>query len=76
MPAPKIGPDEIHFYVKTDKQDFIDGVKTRTETLEPAEVGQRVTSLGHLGQIAIQLGQAYSGIPRRSSFSAMTPPTP
>ena len=56
LPAPVLRPDETRFYVKTDKQDFIDGVKTRGETLEPAEVGHRVTSLGHLGQIAIQVG--------------------
>jgi predicted dehydrogenase len=68
MPAPKLRPEEIHFYVKTDKQDFIDGVKTRTETLEPAEVGQRVTSLGHLGQIAIQLGQKLQWDPEKEQF--------
>ena len=68
MPAPVIRPEETHFYVKTDKQDFIDGVKTRQETLEPAEVGHRVTSLGHLGQIAIQLGQPLKWDPDREQF--------
>ena len=68
MPAPTIRPDEIHFDVKTDKQDFIDAVKTRGETLEPAEVGHRVTSLGHLGQIAIQLGGKLKWDPDREQF--------
>jgi predicted dehydrogenase len=68
LPAPVIRPEEIHFYVKTDKQDFIDAVKTRGETLEPAEVGHRVTSLGHLGQIAIQLGQPLKWDPDRERF--------
>jgi len=68
MPAPAIRPEEIHFYVKTDKQDFIDAVKTRGETLEPAEVGHRVTSLGHLGQIAIQLGEKLKWDPDKERF--------
>jgi predicted dehydrogenase len=68
MPAPTIPAGGIHFYVKTDKQDFIDAVKTRTETLEPAEVGHRVTSLGHLGQIAIQVGGKLKWDPRQERF--------
>ena len=51
-----IGPEEIHFPLKSEKQDFIDAVKTRGQTLEDAEVGQRTTSLCHLAHIAIQLG--------------------
>jgi hypothetical protein len=66
---PTLQPNELHFYVKTDKQDFIDGVKSRQETLEPAEVGHRVTSLGHLGQIAIQLGRKLQWDPLRERFS-------
>ena len=69
MPMPTLQPNELHFYVKTDKQDFIDGVKSRQETLEPAEVGHRVTSLGHLGQIAIQLGRKLQWDPLRERFS-------
>ena len=64
----KIGPNETHFYVKSDKQDFIDCVKSRSETLEPAEVGHRVTSLGHLGQIAIRLGQKLTWDPGKEKF--------
>jgi predicted dehydrogenase len=68
LPAPVIRPNETRFYVKTDKQDFIDGVKTRGETLEPAEVGHRVTSLGHLGQIAIQVGGRLRWDPEKERF--------
>ena len=68
MPAPAIAADGIRFYVKTDKQDFIDAVKTRGETLEPAEVGHRVTSLGHLGQIAIQVGGKLTWDPAKERF--------
>jgi myo-inositol 2-dehydrogenase / D-chiro-inositol 1-dehydrogenase len=68
MPAPAIPADGTRFYVKTDKQDFIDSVKSRQETLEPAEVGHRVTSLGHLGQIAIQLRQKLKWDPDKERF--------
>jgi predicted dehydrogenase len=45
------------FRHKSEKQDFIDCVRSREETLEPAEVGHRVTSLGLLGHISINLGE-------------------
>jgi len=51
-----IGPEEIHFPLKTEKADFIDAVKSRGQTLEDAEVGQRTTSLCHLAHISIKLG--------------------
>lgn len=64
----QIGDNETRFYVKSDKQDFIDCVKTRKETLEPPEVGHRVTSLGHLGHIAIQLQQKLKWDPAKERF--------
>jgi myo-inositol 2-dehydrogenase / D-chiro-inositol 1-dehydrogenase len=64
----KIGPKDIRFYVKTDKRDFIDCVKTRQQTLEPVEVGHRVTSMGLLGHIAIQLGQKLQWDPEKERF--------
>jgi predicted dehydrogenase len=54
----KIGLEEIHFPLKSEKQDFIDAVRSRGKTLEDEEVGQRTTSLCHLAYIAIQLGGA------------------
>lgn len=64
----KIGPDEIHFPRKSDKQDFIDAVKTRGQTLEDAEVGHRTTSLCHLGHIAIQVGGRLRWDPDKERF--------
>jgi len=64
----KIGPDEIHFRLKSDKRDFIDSVKSREETLEPAEVGHRVTSLCHLGHIAVQVGERLRWDPQKERF--------
>jgi hypothetical protein len=52
----QIGPEEIHYPLKSEKQDFIDAIKSRGQTLEDAEVGQRTTSLCHLAHISIQLG--------------------
>ena len=54
----QIGPEELHFPLKTEKQDFIDAVRSRGKTLEDEEVGQRTTSLCHLAHLAIQLGGA------------------
>jgi len=60
---------EIHFPFKTDKQDFIDAVKTRGHTLEDAEVGHRTTSVCHLGHIAIRLGKRLEWDPATERFS-------
>lgn len=51
-----IGPEEIHFPLKSEKQDFLDSIKSRGRTLEDEEVGQRTTSLCHLAHISIKLG--------------------
>ena len=53
-----IGPEELHFPLKHEKQDFIDCIKSRGQTLEDEEVGQRTTSLCHLAHISIKLGGA------------------
>ena len=64
----ELKPDDKQFRLKSEKQDFIDCVRSREETLEPAEVGHRVTSLGHLGHIAIQLGQKLRFDPDKEVF--------
>jgi predicted dehydrogenase len=60
--------EDQRFRFKSEKQDFIDCVRSRAETLEPAEVGHRVTSLGHLGHIAIQLGNKLQFDPEKEVF--------
>jgi predicted dehydrogenase len=65
----KIGDDEIHFPFKSDKQDFIDAVKSRGETLEDAEVGHRTTSVCHLANIAIQVGKKLEWDPAKERFT-------
>jgi predicted dehydrogenase len=49
-----IGPDEIHLYESRDhKQNFLDCIKSRKETIAPAEIGHRSISVGLLGEIAM-----------------------
>jgi len=66
----KIGPSEKHLLLKGEKDDFIDCVRTRGQTLEDAEVGQRTTSLCHLGHIAVHLGQKLQWDPQSERFVA------
>jgi predicted dehydrogenase len=66
--ASKIREDEIHFPFKSDKQDFIDAVKTRGHTLEDAEVAHRTISVCHLANIAIQLGKRLEFDPAKEIF--------
>ena len=64
-----IGENGIHFPLKSDKQDFIDAVRTRGKTLEDAEVGHRTTSVCHLGHIAIQVGKRLEWDPAKEKFT-------
>ncbi len=57
------------FRLKSEKQDFIDCVRSREETLEPAEVGHRVTSMGLLGHISIKLGEKLTWDPDAEQFA-------
>jgi predicted dehydrogenase len=57
------------FRFKSEKQDFVDCVRSREETLEPAEVGHRVTSMGLLGQISIKLGEKLVWDPDAEKFA-------
>ncbi len=64
----KIEENEIHFPLKSDKQDFIDAVKTRGQTLEDAEVGHRTTSLCQIGHITVQVGKKLRWDPVKETF--------
>jgi predicted dehydrogenase len=49
-----IGPDEIKLYRSRDhRQNFLDCIKSRKETIAPAEIGHRSISVGLLGEIAM-----------------------
>ncbi len=64
----KIGEDEIHLPAKPEKQDFIDAIKGRGETLADAEIGHRTTSLCQIGHIAIQVGEKLQWDPQTEKF--------
>jgi predicted dehydrogenase len=66
--APASGSNWIRLPKKTDKQDFIDAVLSRGETMADAEVGHRTTSVCHLGHIAIQLGRRLEWDPAKEQF--------
>ena len=64
-----IGPDEIHLYKSRDhKQNFLDCVKSRQQTITPAEVGHRSISVALLGEIALITGRPLSWDPKNERF--------
>ncbi len=65
----KLREDEIRFPLKSDKQDFIDAVKSRGQTLEDAEVGHRTMSVNHLANIAVKVGGKLQWDPAREQFT-------
>ena len=66
----EIGPDEIKLYESRDhKQNFLDCVKSRKETICPAEVGHRSISVGLLGEIAMLTGRKIKWDPEREEIA-------
>ncbi len=57
------------FPFKSDKQDFIDAVKSRGNTLEDAEAGHRTMSICHLANIAAHLGGKLAWDPAKERFT-------
>ncbi|HUT23807.1 MAG TPA: Gfo/Idh/MocA family oxidoreductase [Sumerlaeia bacterium] len=53
-----IGPNHIRLYDSADHhRNFLDCVKSRKETIAPAETACRSISVGHLGEIAMLTGR-------------------
>jgi hypothetical protein len=51
-------PNEIHLYRSPGhEREFLDCVKSRKETLAPAETAHRSATPGHLGQISMLVGR-------------------
>ncbi len=66
----KIGKSEISLYKSTNhRRNFIDCVKSRQETIAPAEAGHRAISIAHLGEIAIKTGQKLHWDPKSEKFT-------
>lgn len=66
----KIRDSEVRFPFKSDKQDFIDAVKTRGRTLEDADVTHRVMTICHLANIAMRVGKKLEWDPVKERFSS------
>jgi len=64
-----IGPDEHHLYRSNDHHaNFIDCVRSRELTITPVEVAHRSISIGHLGDIAMQLERKLKWNPDTERF--------
>jgi predicted dehydrogenase len=64
-----IKPDEIHLYKSTDhKANFYECIKSRKETVAPAEVAHRSCSVCLLGDIAMQTGRKLKWNPKTEQF--------
>jgi predicted dehydrogenase len=64
-----IGPDEIDLYRSRDhKRNFLDCIKSRKETIAPAEVGHRSISVALLGEIAMLTGRKLRWDPEKEVF--------
>ncbi len=64
-----IGPEEIHLYRSYDHQrNFLDCIKSRKETIAPAEIGHRSISVALLGEIAMLTEQKLKWDPEKEIF--------
>jgi predicted dehydrogenase len=66
----KIGPSEIHLFTcpAAEHRNFLDCVKTRRDPYFPAEVGHRVATISHIGNIAMELGRKMKWDPAAEQF--------
>lgn len=65
----RIGPDETRLYRSEDHfRNFLECVKTRQETITPAESAHRSISVGFLGEIAMLLGRKLRWNPETEQF--------
>jgi predicted dehydrogenase len=64
-----IGPNEIHLYKSDDHhRNFLDCIKTNSDTAAPVEVGHRSVSICHLGNIAMILKRKLQWDPENERF--------
>jgi len=64
-----VGPNEIRLYRSNDHhQNFLDCVKSRAETITPAEIAHRSISVGLLGEIAMLTGRKLKWDPDAERF--------
>jgi len=66
----RIGPDEILLFTcpEGEHRNFLDCVKTRRDPYFPAEIGHRVCTIAHLGNIAMDLARTLRWDPEKEQF--------
>jgi predicted dehydrogenase len=65
-----IGPEETRLYVSNNhKGNWFDCIRSRRETICPAEIGHRSNTVCLLGQIAMQLGRKLKWDPASERFT-------
>ncbi len=64
----KVTFDEFPFLLRNEKTDFIECVRSRSRTLEDAEVGHRSSTVVQLGYIACLLGRKLTWDPVKEEF--------
>lgn len=64
-----IGPEETRLYKSTDHwANFIDCVRTRKETITPAETAHRSVSIAHLCMVAMKTGRKIKWDPKTETI--------
>jgi predicted dehydrogenase len=64
-----IGPDEIHLYKSNKhKENLLECIKSRAETVAPVEIGHRSCTVCLLGEIAMRLGRKLKWNPDTEQF--------
>ena len=64
-----IGPNEIRLYESNDhKRNFLDCIKTHSQTAAPVEIGHRSVTICHLGNIAMKLKRKLRWDPDKERF--------
>lgn len=66
----KIGPEETHLYTNPagEHDDFLKCVQSRKDPYFPVEIGHRVSTVCHLGNIMIKLGRKLKWDPVKEEF--------
>jgi predicted dehydrogenase len=66
----KIGPGEIYLHTNPagEHRDFLDCVKSRKDPYFPVDIGHRVSTVCHLGNLAIRLGRKLRWDPKAERF--------
>ena len=66
--AAEVKHEDFPFVLRNEKTDFIECVRSRSQTLEDAEVGHRASSLVQMGYIACLLGRKLAWDPVKEEF--------